>query len=131
MKHERVGSLVSIKIPSRYSNYHILDEAESILNNMEEVTEQLLDEKKLIKKLEMDKEELKEKINKLQTELDSVAVKEQECQSRCHNLETRYNEEKERLSLIEDTVQRIGKSKERVKIMVHNFAPSLNLDDYE
>jgi len=107
------------------------DEAESILNNMEEVTEQLLDEKKMIKKLEMDKEELKEKINKLQTELDSVAVKEQECHSQCHNLETRYNEEKERLSLIEDTVQRIGKSKERVKIMIHNFAPSLNLDDYE
>ena len=36
------------------------DEAESILSNMEGVTEQLLDEKKLMKKLEMDKGELKE-----------------------------------------------------------------------
>ena len=109
----------------------ILGEAESILNTMEEVTEQLLDEKKLMKKLEMDETELKQKINRLQTELDGIKVKEEDCQNRCQDLEIRYNEEKERLSLIEDTVQRIGKSKERVKMMVHNFAPSLNLDDYD
>ena len=99
---------------------------------MEGVTEQLLDEKKLMKKLEMDKGELKEKINRLQSQLDAIKVKEEDCQNRCQELEIRlYTEEKERLSLIEDTVQRIGKSKERVKMMVHNFAPSLNLDDYE
>ena len=107
------------------------DEAESILSNMEGVTEQLLDEKKLMKKLEMDKGELKEKINRLQNQLDAIKVKEEDCQNRCQELEIRYNEEKERLSLVEDTLQRIGKSKERVKMMVHNFAPSLNLDDYE
>ena len=99
---------------------------------MEGVTEQLLDEKKLMKKLEMDKGELREKINRLQSQLDAINVKEEDCQNRCQELEIRlYTEEKERLSLIEDTVQRIGKSKERVKMMVHNFAPSLNLDDYE
>ena len=98
---------------------------------MEEVTEQLLDEKKLMKKLEMDETEIKDKINRLQIELDAIKVKEEDCKSRCHDLELRYNEEKERLSLVEDTVQRIGKSKERVKMMVHNFAPSLNLDDYD
>ena len=107
------------------------DEAESILSNTEGVTELLLDEKKLMKKLEMDKGELKEKINHLQSQLDAIKVKEENCQNRCQELEIRYNEEKERLSLIEDTVQRIGKSKERVKMMVRNFAPSLNLDDYE
>ena len=103
------------------------DEAESILSNMEGVTEQLLDEKKLMKKLEMDKRELKEKINRPQSQLDAIKVKEEDCQNRCQELEIRYTEEKERLSLIEDTVQRIGKSKE----MVHNFASSLNLDDYD
>ena len=106
-------------------------EAESILNTMEEVTEQLLDEKKMMKKLEMDETELKQKINRLQTELDAIKVKEEDCRNRCQDLELRYNEEKERLSLVEDTVQRIGKSKERVKMMVHNFAPALNLDDYD
>ena len=109
----------------------VSDEAESIFSNMEGVTEQLLDEKKLMKKLEMDKGEFKEKINRLQSQLDAIKVKEEDCQNRCQELEIRYTEEKERLSLIEDTVQRIGKSKERVKMMVHNFAPSLNLDDYE
>ena len=124
-------------LSARKLNYHLMsllifsDEAESILSNMEGVTEQLLDEKKLMKKLEMDKGELKEKINRLQSQLDAIKVKEEDCQNRCQELEIRYNEEKERLSLIEDTVQRIGKSKERVKMMVHNFAPSLNLDDYE
>ena len=103
------------------------DEAESILSNMEGVTEQLQDEKKL----EMDKGELKEKINPLQSQLDAIKVKEEDCQKRCQELEIRYNEEKERLSLVKDTVQRIGKSKERVKMMVHNFAPSLNLDVYK
>jgi len=106
-------------------------EAESILNVMEEVTEQLLDEKKLMKKLEMDETELKQKINNLQKELDTIKVKEEDCQNRCQDLELRYNEEKERLALVEDTVKQIGKSKERVKMMVHNFAPALNLDDYE
>ena len=124
-------------LSARKLNYQLMsllifpDEAESILSNMEGVTEQLLDEKKLMKKLEMDKGELKEKINRLQSQLDAIKVKEEDCQNRCQELEIRYNEEKERLSLIEDTVQRIGKSKERVKMMVHNFAPSLNLDDYE
>lgn len=98
---------------------------------MEEVTEQLLDEKKLMKKLEMDEEEIKQKIHRLQTELDTTKVKEEDCQNRCHDLEMRYNEEKERLSLVEDTVQQIAKSKERVKMMVHNFAPTLKLDDYD
>lgn len=98
---------------------------------MEEVTEQLLDEKKLMKKLHMDEDELKQKINRLQTELDGIKVKQENCQERCQDLEHQYNEEKERLSMIEDTVKRIGKSKERVKMMVHNFAPTLNLDNYD
>ena len=108
-----------------------LGEAESILGTMEEVTEQLLDEKKLIKKLEMDESELRQKINRLQTELDGIKIKEEDCKERCQDLEQRYNEEKERLSMVEDTVQRIKQSKERVKMMVHNFAPALNLDDYD
>ena len=124
-------------LSARKLNYQLMsllifsDEAESILSNMEGVTEQLLEDKKLMKKLEMDKGEFKEKINRLQSQLDAIKVKEEDCQNRCQELEIRYNEEKERLSLVEDTVQRIGKSKERVKMMVHNFAPSLNLDDYE
>ena len=89
---------------------------------MEGVTEQLLDEKKLMKKLEMDKGELKEKINRLQSQLDAINVKEEVCQNRCQELEIRYNEEKERLSLIEDTVQRIGKSKERVWMIMNSFS---------
>ena len=108
-----------------------LGEAESILGTMEEVTEQLLDEKKLIKKLEMDESELRQKINRLQTELDGIKIKEEDCKERCQDLEQRYNEEKERLSMVEDTVQRIKQSKERVKMMVHNFSPALNLDDYD
>lgn len=106
-------------------------EAESILQTMEEVTEQLLDEKKLIKKLDMDENELRQKINRLQTELDGIKIKEEDCKERCQDLEQRYNEEKERLSMVEDTVQRIKQSKERVKMMVHNFAPALNLDAYD
>ena len=106
-------------------------EAESVLNNMEVVTEQLLAEKKLWKKLEMDEQELKQKINHLQTELDGVNVREENCQERCKELEAKYNEEKERLAMIEDTVKTIAKSKERVKMLVHNFAPALNLDDYD
>ena len=79
----------------------------------------------------MDKGELREKINRLKSQLDAIKVKEEDCQNRCQELEIRYTDAKERLSLIEDTVQRIGKSKERVKMMVHNFAPSLNLNDCE
>ena len=55
---------------------------------MEEVTEQLLDEKKLMKKLEMDETEIKDKINRLQIELDAIKVKEERSEEHTSELQS-------------------------------------------
>ena len=96
---------------------------------MESTTEHLMEQKKMVKKLEMDKRGLRDKMKEIQEHLEKVNVRERECQEKCTELEQSYNEEKDRLAMVEDTIKMINKSKERVKMLVQNFAPSLNLDD--
>ncbi|XP_001637164.2 uncharacterized protein LOC5517192 [Nematostella vectensis] len=109
----------------------LADEAESILNNMEDTTEQIFQEKKVVKKLQVDEEEIKHRISELQDQLAKNKSKLSETQERCEKLEIRYDEEKQRLSLVEDTIKTITQSKERVKMMVNNFAPNLNLENFD
>lgn len=98
---------------------------------MEELTEKLFQEKKVFKRLEVDNDELTKKISELQNQLDRNKVKMMDTRERCENLESQYESEKQRLSMVEDTIKTITQSKERVKVMVHNFAPSFNLAQFD
>ena len=104
-------------------------EAESILQTMESTTERLMGQKKKLRTFVVDKQKLRDKIKELQEHMDQIALKEENCQRDCEELELNYNAEKDRLAMAEDTIKMIDKSKERVKILVQNFAPNLNLDE--
>ncbi|XP_031569406.1 kinesin-like protein KIN-7M, chloroplastic [Actinia tenebrosa] len=109
----------------------LAEEADAILNGMEDLTEQLFQEKKMYKKIQVDNEDLTKKIQELQKQLEKNQIKMTESKEACENLESQYEEEKQRLALVEDTVKTIRQSKERVKMLVHNFAPSLNLEQFD
>ncbi|KXJ16073.1 uncharacterized protein LOC110236326 [Exaiptasia diaphana] len=109
----------------------LAEEADIILNGMEDLTEQLFQEKKVFKRLEVDNEELTRKISELENQRDKNKLKLNESRERSENLESNYEDQKQRLSLVEDTIKTITQSKERVKMMVHNFAPSFNLDQFD
>jgi vacuolar-type H+-ATPase subunit I/STV1 len=109
----------------------VAEEADTILNGMEDLTERLFQEKKTVKRLEVDNEDLTKKIYELQNQLEKNRSKMSESQEKCENLECHYEEEKQRLALVEDTIKTIRQSKDRVKMLVNNFAPSLNLDQFD
>lgn len=98
---------------------------------MESVTDELVEEKKTIKKLENESQQIKHKIQQLQEQLEQNNNSQQKCQEKCVELERKYNEEKDRLSMAEDTVRTIQKTKDKIKLLVQNLAPSLNLDSFD
>ena len=108
-----------------------LDEAECILGNMESVTNELVEEKKAIKRFETESQQIQHKIQQLEEQLEQNNNLQQKCQEKCTELERKYNEEKDRLSMAEDTVRTIQKTKDKIKLLVHNLAPSLNLDNFD
>ena len=96
---------------------------------MESITEEILEEKRVAKKLEKENDQIKTKIKELELELHQNEEIIKESSSNCHSLELNYNEEKDKLTLIEETIKTIRNSKERAKIMIQNLAPNVKIDD--
>ena len=106
-----------------------VDEADRILNCMESITEDILKEKRVTRKLEKQNSDIQNKIKELELEYHQNEELIKESSSNCHSLEKNYDEEKSKLTLIEETIKTIRNSKERAKIMIQNLAPDLKLDD--
>ena len=96
---------------------------------MESITEDILEEKRVAKKLEKENDKIKIKIKELELELHQNEEIIKESSSNCQSLELNYNEEKDKLTLIEETIKTIRNSKERAKIMIQNLAPNVKIDD--
>ena len=96
---------------------------------MESITEEILEEKRVAKKLEKENDQIKTKIKELELELHQNEEIIKESSSNCHSLELNYNEVKDKLTLIEETIKTIRNSKERAKIMIQNLAPNVKIDD--
>ena len=96
---------------------------------MESITQELMGKKQDMRKIERDSNDIQERIQELQQQLVKNSEQFQHCQDYCDELEEKYNQEKQQLAMVEDTIKTIEKSKERVKVMVHNFAPNLKLDN--
>lgn len=107
----------------------LADEADRILNSMESITEDMLKEKRVARKLEKENSDIQNKIKELELEYHQNEELIKESSSNCHALEKSYDEEKDKLTLIEETIKTIRNSKERAKIMIQNIAPNLKLDD--
>ena len=96
---------------------------------MESITEDIIEEKRVGRKLEKENDDIKSKIKELELEFHHNEELLKESLSNCSSLEQNYNEEKEKLTIIEETIKTIRNSKERAKIMIQNLAPNLKLND--
>ena len=96
---------------------------------MESITEDILKEKRVARKLEKENNDIQNKIKELELEYHQNEELIKESSSNCLALEKSYDEEKNKLTLIEETIKTIRNSKERAKIMIQNLAPNLKLDD--
>ena len=96
---------------------------------MESITEDILKEKRVARKLEKENNDIQNKIKELELEFHQNEELIKESSAHCHALEKSYDEEKNKLTLIEETIKTIKNSKERAKIMIQNLAPNLKLDD--
>ena len=96
---------------------------------MESVTEDILKEKRVARKLENENSDIQNKIKELELQYHQNEELIIESSSNCHALEKDYDEEKDKLTLIEETIKTIRNSKERAKIMIQNLAPNLKLDE--
>ena len=96
---------------------------------MESITEDIIEEKRVGRKLEKENDDIKNKIKELELEFHHNEELLKESLSNCSSLEQNYNEEKEKLTIIEETIKTIRNSKERAKIMIQNLAPNLKLND--
>ena len=106
----------------------MLGEAEGILGNMESITNDLVEEKKAMKRLETENKQIEQKIQQFQEKLEENSNLKQKHQEKCVDLEGKYSEEQKRLAMAEDTVRTIQKTKDKIKLLVQNLAPTLNLD---
>ena len=96
---------------------------------MESITEDILKEKRVARKLEKENGDIENKIKDLELQYQQNEELIKDSSSNCHDLEKSYDDEKSKLTLIEETIKTIRNSKERAKIMIQNLAPNLKLDD--
>lgn len=75
------------------------------------------------------KAELLFKINTLQEELSTNEAEHKNQQQICSELEISYSKEKENLDMIENTLDRVKQSKERVRQLVLNYIPTFRFED--
>lgn len=96
---------------------------------MESINEDILKEKRVARKLEKENSDIQNRIKELEMEYRQNEEVIKESSSNCYSLEKIYDEEKGKLTLIEETIKTIRNSKERAKMMIQNLAPNLKLDD--
>lgn len=128
---DEICSTILISAKTCISNELIstIDEADRILNSMESINEDILKEKRVARKLEKENSDIQNRIKELEMEYRQNEEVIKESSSNCYSLEKIYDEEKGKLTLIEETIKTIRNSKERAKIMIQNLAPNLKLDD--
>ena len=96
---------------------------------MEHITSELVDRKTKMKNMEERRQDLLEQIENLKEELSNCEIECKDNQRECMDLEISYSKEKENLDLIENTLERVKQSKNRVKTLVRSLVPTFAFDD--
>ena len=96
---------------------------------MEKITHDLLEKKNSIKSIEEAASSIKSQIQNLQMQLKSL--EERHCLNieAGGKLESDYEVQKKQLIMVEKTIKTLQQSKERIKFMVENLSPSIELLD--
>ena len=96
---------------------------------MEEITNDLVEQKTEMKEIEENGVEIKMQIESLQQKLLLCENKYGINSRKCEELESRYQQEKENLDMLENTLHQVSTSKERVKALIQNFIPSFQFEN--
>ena len=109
--------------------FFISDEAEGILVTMEQITNDLVVKKTIMKAVEGKQAEVRGQIEELQEKLAQYETEHREHFQGCDILEAEYEKEKSNLDMLENTIDRVKKSKDRVKTLIHSYIPNYEFDD--
>ncbi|XP_065069639.1 uncharacterized protein LOC135694720 [Rhopilema esculentum] len=105
------------------------NKAEGVIETMEHITSELVGRKTKMKNMEERRQDLLEQIESLKEELSNCEIECKDNERECMELEVSYSKEKENLDLIENTLERVKQSKNRVKTLVHSLIPTFVFDD--
>ena len=109
--------------------FYLLGKAENVLETMESITANLVQSKRSMKTIEEKKAEIRHKISCLKEELSNCEMEFADHEKICNELEVSYSKEKDNLELIENTLDRVKQSKERVKQLILSYIPSFRFED--
>ena len=109
--------------------FFISDEAEGIIITMEQITNDLVVKKTIMKAVEGKRAEVRSQIEELQEKLARYETEHREHSQSCNHLEAEYEKEKSNLDMLENTIDRVKKSKDRVKTLIQSYIPHYGFDD--
>ncbi|XP_019635972.1 PREDICTED: uncharacterized protein LOC109478706 isoform X2 [Branchiostoma belcheri] len=104
-------------------------EADGIRGKMETVAKQLEREQKQVAAIEKQEENLKEQIKILEEKISSLQSHKEGYKDTCNELEGQHFNLASKLSMVEDTLQSLTLERDKVRILAHNFDPSINIGD--
>ncbi|KAI8516044.1 hypothetical protein Bbelb_068570 [Branchiostoma belcheri] len=104
-------------------------EADGIKEKMETVAKQLEREQKQVAAIEKQEENLKEQIKMLEEKISSLQSHKEGYKDTCDELEGQHFNLASKLSMVEDTLQSLTLERDKVRILAHNFDPSINIDN--
>ena len=96
---------------------------------MENITANLVQAKKNIKANKDRKADIHHRICCLKEELSMCETEHVNFEKECNELELSYSKEKENLDMIENTLDRVRQSKDRVKQLILGYIPSFRFED--
>ncbi|XP_066302103.1 uncharacterized protein [Branchiostoma lanceolatum] len=104
-------------------------EADGIKEKMETVAKQLEREQKQVAGIEKQEESLREQIKMLEEKINSLQTHKEGYIDTCDELEGQHFNLASKLSMVEDTLQSLTLERDKVRILAHNFDPSINMED--
>ncbi|XP_035688961.1 uncharacterized protein LOC118424492 [Branchiostoma floridae] len=104
-------------------------EADGIRDKMEAVAKQLEREQKQVAAIEKQEESLREQIRMIEEKISSLQSHKEGYRDTCDELEGQHFNLASKLSMVEVTLQSLTVERDKVRILAHNFDPSINIED--
>ena len=106
-----------------------LVEAAEIIDSMEDITNELINERNAITNIEDTASSIKQQINNLQDRLKTLENEHCLKNEQCNQLEDEYAKRKKQLLLTEKTLKTLQDSKDRIKILIQSLYPGYEFQE--
>lgn len=113
-----------------HSAFYLVEAAE-IIDSMEDITNELINERNAITSIEDTASSIKQQINSLQDKLKTLENEHHLKNEQCNQLEDDYAKKNKQLLLTEKTLKTLQDSKDRIKILIQSLYPSYEFEEDE